>query len=90
MGGFSDGGWQFKILGGVTRWNSQNFKHTSTFLAIILVASQLLLPLFWISLRLGIGVYNTLASKICVKLLKPPKILIPTPNTSFSDLLTQS
>jgi hypothetical protein len=30
-----------------------------------------------------IGVYNTLASKICVKLLKPPKITIPTPNTSF-------
>jgi hypothetical protein len=30
-----------------------------------------------------IGVYNTLASKICVKLLKPPKIQIPTPNTSF-------
>ena len=30
-----------------------------------------------------IGVYNTLDSKICVKLLKPPKIPIPTPNTSF-------
>jgi hypothetical protein len=28
------------------------------FLAIIHVASQLLLCLFWISLRLGIGVYN--------------------------------
>jgi hypothetical protein len=26
---------------------------------------------------------NTLASKICVKLLKPPKIQIPTPNISF-------
>ena len=32
---------------------------------------------------LRIGVYNTLASKDCVKLLKPPKIQIPTPNTSF-------
>ena len=32
-------------------------------------------PLFiWIILWLRIGVYNTLASKICVKLLKPPKI----------------
>ena len=31
-----------------------------------------------ISLWLGIDVYNTLASKICVKLLKPPKIQIPT------------
>jgi hypothetical protein len=40
--------------------------------------------------RLRIGVYNTLASKICVKLLKPPKIQIPTPNTSLSDLLTHS
>jgi hypothetical protein len=27
--------------------------------------------------------YNTLSSKICVKLLKPPKIQMPTPNTSF-------
>ena len=27
--------------------------------------------------------YNTLASKICVKLLKLSKIQIPTPNTSF-------
>jgi hypothetical protein len=53
------------------------------FLAIVFVASQLLLCLFWSSLRLGIGVYNTVASKICVKLLKPPKIQIPTPSTSF-------
>ena len=52
--------------------------HTWAFLVIIYVASQLLLCLFWISLRLGIGFYNTLASKIRVKLLKPP-----TPNTSF-------
>jgi hypothetical protein len=57
--------------------------HTSTFLANIPIASQLLLCLFCISLQLGIGVYNTLASKFCVKLLKPPKIQIPTPNTSF-------
>jgi hypothetical protein len=57
--------------------------HTWTFLVIISVASHFLLSVFWISLRLGIGVHNTLASKICVKLLKPPKIQIPTPNTSF-------
>ena len=57
--------------------------HTSTFLAIIFIASQLLLCLFWISLRLGISVYITLASKICIKLLKPPKIQIPTLRTSF-------
>jgi hypothetical protein len=34
-------------------------------------------------LWLRIGVYNTLASKLCVKLLKPPKIQIPMPNISF-------
>jgi hypothetical protein len=83
MDGFSDGGWQFQNLGGVTRWSSQFLIHKSTFLAIISIASQLLLCLFWISLQLGIGVYNTLASKICVKLLKPPKIQIPMPSTSF-------
>jgi hypothetical protein len=66
------------------------YVHTSTFLAIIYVASQLFLCLFWISLWLRIGVYNTLASKICVKLLKPPKIQIPTPNTSLLDLVTHS
>jgi hypothetical protein len=62
---------------------SQLLIHTWTFLAINYVASQLFFCLFWISLWLGIDVYNTLASKICVKLLKPPKIQIPTPNTSF-------
>jgi hypothetical protein len=42
-------------------------------------------PLFVLNKSMAhrIGVYNTLASKICVKLLKPPKIQIPTPNTSF-------
>ena len=50
---------------------------------MIYVASQLLLCLFWISLRLGIGVYNILVSKICVKLLKPPKIKIPKRGTLF-------
>ena len=44
---------------------------------------SLFLCFFWISLWLRIGVYNTLASKFCVKLLKPPKIQIPMPNTSF-------
>jgi hypothetical protein len=43
----------------------------------------LFLYLFWISLWLIIGDYNTLASKICVKLLKPPKIQIPTPTLPF-------
>jgi hypothetical protein len=63
MGGFSEGGWQSKNLGGVTRWNSQFLIHTPTFLAILFVASQLLLCLFGTSMWLGIGVYNTLASK---------------------------
>jgi hypothetical protein len=84
MDSFSDGGWRFWNLGGVTQWISQFLMHTSTFfLAIVFVASELLLCSFWSSLRLGIGVYNTVASKICVKLLKPPKIQIPTPSTSF-------
>ena len=86
--GMEDG--NFRHLGGVTRWNSQFLIHMRTFLAIISVASPLLLCLFWISLRLGIGVYNTLASKICVKLLNPPKIPIPTPNTCLWDLVTHS
>jgi hypothetical protein len=61
-------------LGGVTRWNSQFLKHThQLFLPSFYAASQLLLRSFWISLRLEIGVYITLASKICVNLLKPPK-----------------
>jgi len=59
-------------------------------LAIIYVASHLFLCLFWISLWLRIGVYNTLASKICVKLLKPPKIQIPNAQHFLSDLLTHS
>jgi hypothetical protein len=54
------------------------------------VASQLLLCLFWISLWLGIGVYNTLASKICVKLLKPPKNSDSNAQHFLSDLLTHS
>jgi hypothetical protein len=36
-----------------------NFNTYINFLATIFVASQLLLCFFWISLRLGIGVYNT-------------------------------
>jgi hypothetical protein len=60
------------------------------FNAIMYVASQLLLCLFWISLWLGIGVYNTLASKICVKLLKPPKNSDSNAQHFLSDLLTHS
>jgi hypothetical protein len=82
MGGFRDDG-NFWHLGGVTRWISQFFIHTWTFLAIIYVDSQVFLCLFWISLWLRIGVYNTLASKIYVKLVKHPKIQIPTPTTYF-------
>ena len=60
-----------------------SFNNSSTFLAIVSFSSQLLLCLVWISLRLGIGVHNTLATEICVKLLKPPKIQVPTSITSF-------
>jgi hypothetical protein len=48
--GMEDG--KFWHLGGVTRWNSQILIHTWTFLAIVSVASQLFLCLFWISLWL--------------------------------------
>jgi hypothetical protein len=60
-----------------------NLNTYMNFLIMISIASQSFLCLFWISLRLGIGVYNTLASKIRVKLLKSPKIQIQTPYTSF-------
>jgi hypothetical protein len=85
--GTEDG--HFWHLGGVTRWNSQFFIHTWTFLSIIYVASQLFLCLFWISLWLRIGVYNTFASKICVKLLKPPEFRFQRLDFLL-DLLTHS
>jgi hypothetical protein len=69
--------------GGVTRWNSQFWIHTWTFLAIIYVASQLFLCLFWISLWLRIDVYNTLASKTCVKLLNLQKFRFQCPTLPF-------
>jgi hypothetical protein len=79
----------FWYLGGVTRWNSQFLIHTWTFLAIMFCYFTIV-PLFDLDKSTAqIGVYNnTLASKICVKLLKPPNIQIPTPNTCLSDLLT--
>jgi hypothetical protein len=48
--GMEDG--KFGHLGGVTKWNSHILIHTWTFLAIISIASQLFLCLFWISLWL--------------------------------------
>ena len=86
--GMEDG--NFWHWGGVTRWNSHFLIHTWTFLTIISIASHLFLCLFWISLWLKNRCLQHLASKICVKLLKPSKIQIPMPNTSFSDLLTHS
>jgi hypothetical protein len=80
----------FWHLGGVTRWNSQFFYTYMNFSRHHLCWFTIDLLLFWISLCLRIGVYNTLASKICVKLLKPPKNQIPTPNHFLSDLLTHS
>ena len=77
-------------LGGVTRWNSPFLIHTSTFLAIISVASQLLLCLFWISLWLGIGVYCTLASKNLCKIAQASKISDSNAQHFLSDLLTHS
>jgi hypothetical protein len=39
--------------------------------------------LFWISLWLKTCIYNTLASKICEKLLKPPKFRFQRPTLPF-------
>jgi hypothetical protein len=89
MGSFRDGGWQFLTFG---RCHWMELPIFNTYIKfsrhhvkrdVIFVASQLFLCLFWISLWLRIGVYNTLASKICVKPLKPPKIHIPMLNTFF-------
>jgi hypothetical protein len=71
--GMEDG--NFRHLGGVTRWNSQFFNTYMNFSCQCchhLCCFKVVPCLFWISLWLIIGVYNTLASKFCVKLLKPP------------------
>jgi hypothetical protein len=86
--GMEDG--NFWHLGGVTRWNSQFLIHPWTFLAIISVASQLFLCLFWISPWLRISVYNTLASKICVKFAQASKKSDSNAQHFLSDLLTHS
>jgi hypothetical protein len=73
----------FKNIGGVIRWSFQFLTHTSTSLTIISCCFTVA-PLFaFLSRRLGIAIQNTIASKNCVKLLKPPKTQIPTPITSF-------
>jgi hypothetical protein len=64
--------------------------NSSTFLAIIYVASQLLFCLFWISLRLGIGVYNTLASKKLCQIAQASKNSNSNTQHFLSDLLTHS
>jgi hypothetical protein len=87
MGGFRDGGWQFLTFG---RWNSHFLIHTWTFLAIISIASQLFLCLFWISLWLGIGVYTTLASKNLCKIAQASKNSDSNAQYYLSDLLTHS
>jgi hypothetical protein len=71
-------------------WNSQFLIHTSTFLAVISAASQLLLCLFGISLRLGIGVYNTLASKNLCKIAQAFKSSDSNAQHFLLDLLTHS
>jgi hypothetical protein len=80
----------FWHLGGVTRWNSQYFKYTWTFHAIICVASQLFLCFFWISL----WVKNKCLQHPCFKNLC--KIAQASRNSDsnaqhfLSDLLTHS
>jgi hypothetical protein len=69
-------------------WNSQFPIHTWTFLAIISIASQLFPCLFWISLWLRMGVYNTLASKSLCKIAQASKNSDSNAQHFLSDLLT--
>jgi hypothetical protein len=91
MDGFSDGGWQFWDSGGVTRMELPVF---NTFINFsppsFLVASQLFLCLFWISLRLGIGVSNTLAFQNLCKIARASNTSDSNAQHFLSDSLTQS
>jgi hypothetical protein len=64
--------------------------HTWTFLAIIFVASQLFLCLFWISLWLGIGVYKHPCFKILCKIAQASKNSNSNAQHLLWDLLTHS
>jgi hypothetical protein len=77
-------------LGGATRWNSQFLIHTWTFLAIIYVASQLFLCLFWISPWLKNKCLQHPCFKILYKIAQASKNSNSNTQHFLSDLLTHS
>jgi hypothetical protein len=81
---------KFWHLGGVTRWNSQFFIHTWTFLAIIYVASQLFLCLFWISLWLKNRCLQHPCFRNLCKIAQASKNSDSNAQHFLSDLLTHS
>ena len=80
----------FWHLGGVTIWNSQFSIHTWTFLAIIYVASQLFLCLFWISLWLKNRCLQHPCFKNLCKIAQASKNSNSNAQHFLSDLLTHS
>jgi hypothetical protein len=90
MGGSRDGGWQFLHLGGVTKWNSQFFKYTWTFLAIICVASQLFLCFFWIHIWVKTRCLQHPCFKNLCKIAQASKNSDSNAQHFLSDLLTHS
>ena len=86
--GMEDG--NFWHLGGVTRWTSRFFKHTWTSLAIVYVASQLFLCLFWIGLRLKNRWLQHFCFKKLCKIAKASRKSYSNAQHFLSDLLTHS
>jgi hypothetical protein len=80
----------FWHLGGVTRWKSQFLIHAWTFLAIISVASQLFLCLFWISLWLKNRCLQHPCFKNLCKIAQASKNSDSNAQHFLSDLLTHS
>jgi hypothetical protein len=80
----------FSHVGGVTKWNSQFFIHTWTFLAIIFVASQLFLCLFWINIWLKNKCLQHPCFKNLCKLAQTFKSSDSNAQHFLSDLLTHS
>ena len=86
--GIEDG--NFWHLGGVTRWNSQILKYTCSFLAIVCVASQLFLCLFWIHLWVKNRCLQHPCFKNLCKIAKASKNHDSNAQHFLSDLLTHS
>ena len=86
--GMEDG--NFRHLRGVIRWNSQILIHTWTFLAILFIASQLFLCLFWISLWLTNRCLQHPCFKNLCRISQASKHSYSNAQHFLSDLLTHS